>query len=146
MPTEDDNYPASTQPALAEPPLHMGPEFAVAEDVHEVISGEPVAGSSLWRDARRRLMKNKLAVLGMVVTILIVLASLFGPGIIRRATGYTYDFIPKDTTLNKSFAPLFSSRAFKSMYLALSLGERSSSTRRLLGILERAWVSYDSSG
>src|SRR5437867_546287 len=105
MPTEDDNYPASTQPALAEPPLHMGPEFAVAEDVHEVISGEPVAGSSLWRDARRRLLKNKLAGFGMVITILIVLASLVGPGIIWRATGYTYDFIPKDTTLNKSFAP-----------------------------------------
>src|SRR5215510_995658 len=86
-------------------PLHTGPEFAVAEDVHEVVEAHPVAGSSLWRDAWRRLLKNKLAVFGMIVTLLIVLASLIGPAIIRRATGFTYDFIPKDTALAKSFAP-----------------------------------------
>jgi len=105
MPTGDNKHSPSTQPALTEPALHTGPEFAVAEDVYEVVRGEPVAGSSLWRDARRRLVKNKLAVFGIVITILIVLASLVGPGIIRRATGYTYDLIPKDATLNKSFAP-----------------------------------------
>jgi len=86
-------------------PLHTGPEFAVAEDDHEVVEAHPVAGSSLWRDAWRRLLKNKLAVFGMIVTLLIVLASLIGPAIIRRATGFTYDFIPKDTALTKSFAP-----------------------------------------
>ncbi len=83
----------------------MAPEFAVAEDVHEVVTGEPVVGSSLWRDARRRLLKNKLAVLSMIVTVVIVLASLFGPSIIKRATGYTYDLIPSEESLNKSFAP-----------------------------------------
>ena len=41
----------------------------------------------------------------MVVVILITLASLAGPTIIKRATGYAYDVIPKDIRLNKSFAP-----------------------------------------
>ena len=53
--------------------LHIGPEYAFAEkDVREVISGEVVVGTSLWRDAWRRLLKNKLAVLGMIIVIAIV--------------------------------------------------------------------------
>ncbi|HKP36470.1 MAG TPA: ABC transporter permease subunit [Pyrinomonadaceae bacterium] len=81
------------------------PEAAVAEDVHEVITTEVVAGSSLWRDAWRRLLKNKLAVFGMVVVLLITLASVIGPAIINKVSGYSYDFIPKESRLNKSFAP-----------------------------------------
>ena len=70
-----------------------------------VTAGELVIGSSLWRDAWRRLLKNKLAVLGMIVVVVIVLASVIGPTVIQRATGSAYDVIPKDTRLNKSFAP-----------------------------------------
>lgn len=102
---DQHNERSPVQPTVTEPALHVGPELAVAEDVREVVRGEPVAGSSLWRDARRRLLKNRLAVLGMIITILIVAASLIGPSIIKRATGYTYDLIPKDETLNKSFRP-----------------------------------------
>jgi oligopeptide transport system permease protein len=87
------------------PVLQIGPEIAVAEDVHTVVTGELVAGSSLWRDAWRRLLKNKLAVFGMVVVILIAIASLIGPSVIKWSTGHAYDFIPKDSTLTKSFAP-----------------------------------------
>src|SRR5882724_13249756 len=92
---------------IREPPdLYIGPEYAFAEkDVREVISGEVVAGTSLWRDAWRRLLKNKLAVLGMIILIIIVIAALIGPAIITRATGYAYDFIPKDQALIKSFPP-----------------------------------------
>jgi len=97
-----DETPIASPP---EPVLSTPPEFAVSEDVHSVVSGEIIAGSSLWRDARRRLLKNRLAVFGMVVVILITLASLAGPTIIKRATGYAYDVIPKDIRLNKSFAP-----------------------------------------
>ena len=89
-----------------EPPLlQIGPEFAVAEDVHEVIAGEPLAGSSLWRDAWRRLLRNKLAVVGMVVVLLIAIGSLIGPTIIKAVNGSTYDYIPKDNRLTKSMAP-----------------------------------------
>src|SRR5437762_9470999 len=41
----------------------------------------------------------------MIVVAVIVLASVIGPTVIQRATGYAYDVIPKDVRLNKSFAP-----------------------------------------
>ncbi len=87
------------------PVLQIGPEIAVAEDVHSVVTGELVAGSSLWRDAWRRLLRNKLAVFGMVIVLVIALASLIGPTIIQKTTGYSYEYIPKEINLNKSFAP-----------------------------------------
>jgi len=86
--------------------LHVGPEYAVAEqDVAEVISGEIVAGSTLGHDAWRRLLKNKIAVFGMIVVLALTFASIAGPTIIKRVTGNTYDSIPKDSALLKSFAP-----------------------------------------
>jgi len=66
---------------------------------------EPLAGTSLWQDAWRRLRRNRLAVVGMVVTAVIALASLAGPPIIAATTGYTYDFIPPEPDLVKPFAP-----------------------------------------
>jgi oligopeptide transport system permease protein len=79
--------------------IHATPETAITE-------GEFVRGTSLWRDAWRRLLKNKLAVFGLVVVVLITLASVLGPTIIKRATGFTPDYIPtNDTRLIKSFPP-----------------------------------------
>lgn len=89
----------------ADAALHTGPESAVSEDVHSIVAGEVVAGSSLWRDARRRLLRNKLAVFGMTIVIVMSLASLVGPTILERATGHAYDVIPKDSRLTKSFPP-----------------------------------------
>src|SRR5690242_9368532 len=102
-----DDKPQINDPARVDSAeLHIGPEYAVAErDVTELLTGEVVSGSSLWRDAGRRLLKNKLAVFGMVVVILLVLGSLFGPTIIQRVSGYTYDSIPKEAVLLKSFPP-----------------------------------------
>ena len=100
----EDNRPPA--PPSEPPDLYIGPEYALAEkDVREVISGEVMAGTSLWSDARRRLLKNKLAVLGMIIAIVIVIAALIGPTIIKGVTGYSYDFIPKDQALTKSFPP-----------------------------------------
>jgi oligopeptide transport system permease protein len=87
------------------PVLQIGPEVAVAEDVHSVVTGELVAGSSLWRDAWRRLLKNKLAVISMVIVLIVAMASLIGPAVIKKVSGYAYDSIPKESRLNKSFAP-----------------------------------------
>lgn len=71
-------------------------------------SRQPVAavsGTSLWKDAWRRLLKNKLAVFGMVVlAVMIVLVSI-GPVILRWLTGITPDYIPADGDLIKSFPP-----------------------------------------
>jgi oligopeptide transport system permease protein len=66
---------------------------------------ELVVGTSLWKDAWRRLKRNHLAVVGMVVVSIVIAASLAGPPIIRGLTGYTYDYIPSDPKLLTSFPP-----------------------------------------
>lgn len=66
---------------------------------------EIVKGTSLWRDAWKRLLKNKLAVFGLAIVLLMVVAVIIGPPIIEWTTGYTYDFIPSDGDLVKSFPP-----------------------------------------
>ncbi|HVQ17127.1 MAG TPA: hypothetical protein VMS40_26165, partial [Vicinamibacterales bacterium] len=68
-------------------------------------STEPVAGTSLWKDAWRRLRRNRLAVAGLMVVALVVIVSLAGPPIIEAATGYTYDYIPADRGLVRAMAP-----------------------------------------
>ena len=60
---------------------------------------ELVVGTSLWKDAWRRLLKNKLAVFGLIVVGMIIIASLIGPTIIKVTTGYTYDYIPSNVSL-----------------------------------------------
>jgi len=87
--------------------IAISPEMAIAEaDVRSAEEGEYVHGSSLWRDAWRRLLKNKLAVFGLVVVILITLASITGPFIIKQTLGFTPDYIPSSNVkLIKSFPP-----------------------------------------
>ena len=84
--------------------IHTPPEMALAEDVHPEEAF--VRGSSLWRDAWRRLLKNKLAVFGMIVVIVITIASLIGPTLIKGVFGFTPDYIPThDVELTRSFPP-----------------------------------------
>ena len=86
--------------------IHTPPEFAVAEEeLHAHAGEEIIAGTSLWKDAWRRLLKNRLAVFGMIVVILVAIASLVGPEIIKRVNGFSPDYIPSDSKLIKSFAP-----------------------------------------
>ena len=84
-----------------EDPLNVSPEMAVAEDTET-----PLRGTSLWRDAWRRLFKNKLAVFGLVVVLLITIASIIGPTVIKKTFGFTPDYIPShDLKLTRSFPP-----------------------------------------
>src|SRR5215210_3409322 len=87
--------------------IHIGPEMAVAEaDVMPEETGAFVQGTSLWRDAWRRLLKNKLAVFGLVVVVIITIGSIVGPTLIQRVFGFTPDYIPShDPTLTRSFPP-----------------------------------------
>lgn len=86
--------------------IHTAPELAVGEaDVRSAELDEFVAGTSLWKDAWRRLLKNKLAVFGLVVVAIVTLASLVGPYMIKALTGFTPDYIPNDAALLKSFPP-----------------------------------------
>ncbi|MDQ3089232.1 MAG: ABC transporter permease [Acidobacteriota bacterium] len=66
---------------------------------------EVVKGTSLWKDAWKRLLKNKLAVFGLIVMVIMVIAVSIGPAIIRWTTGLTADFIPPEGELIKSFPP-----------------------------------------
>ena len=125
VPTEagrSEEQTATTEPAftpMGTPPaapvrsregdiIHTAPELAVGEgDVRTAgLGSEAVAGTSLWKDAWRRLLRNKLAVFGMIVVAIIILLSALGPPVIRLATGFTYDYIPSDSGLVKSFPPL----------------------------------------
>ena len=86
--------------------IHTAGELAVGEgDVRSAERGEVVRGTSLWRDAWRRLLKNKLAFIGLILVLLIAISSLFGPYVIRKVTGVTPDYIPADAALIKSFPP-----------------------------------------
>jgi len=85
--------------------IHIGPEMAVAEaDVH-ADEGAFLRGTSLWRDAWRRLLKNKLAVFGLVVVIVVTIASIAGPALIQQTFGFTPDYIPNNDKLTRSFPP-----------------------------------------
>jgi len=99
--------PSSQSPLTARDPntIHIPPEMAIAEDVRPEEVGY-VRGTSLWRDAWRRLLKNKLAVFGLIVVALITIASIIGPTLIKRGLGFTPDYIPTDDIrLVKSFPP-----------------------------------------
>ena len=87
--------------------IHIAPEMAIAEaDVRSAEAGEFVRGTSLWRDAWRRLLKNKLAVFGLVVVVIVTIASVLGPTLIKRTFGFTPDYIPShDQRLTRSFPP-----------------------------------------
>lgn len=66
---------------------------------------EIVKGTSLWADAWKRLLKNKLAVFGLIVLAVMVIAVIVGPWIIKATTGLTADYIPAEGDLIKSFPP-----------------------------------------
>lgn len=86
--------------------IHTPPEMAVAEaDVRPEEASEFVRGTSLWRDAWRRLLKNKLAVFGLVVVIIVSIASLIGPTLIKQTFGFTPDYIPSHVKLARSYPP-----------------------------------------
>jgi oligopeptide transport system permease protein len=87
--------------------IHTAPEFAIADaDVLAAERGDVIAGTSLWRDAWRRLLRNKLAVFGMAVVVIVTIASVLGPFVIKQLTGLTPDYIPSDATLLRSIPPL----------------------------------------
>jgi oligopeptide transport system permease protein len=68
-------------------------------------TAELVAGHSLFREAMHRLLQNRLAVVSIFVVGFIALAAIVGPSLIYHATGFTYDYIPPDSSLVKSFPP-----------------------------------------
>jgi oligopeptide transport system permease protein len=70
-----------------------------------VESFEEIKGTSLARDAWKRLLKNRLAVFGLIVICVMLIAVLIGPSIIEWTTGYTYDSQPTDSALFRAMPP-----------------------------------------
>ena len=66
--------------------------FAPGSHERAALMERAVKGRSLWDDARRRLLRNRAAVTGMVVLALLVLAALIGPFL----TPFAYDQINKN--------------------------------------------------
>ncbi len=66
---------------------------------------EIVIGTSLWGDAWKRLLKNRLAVFGLIVLAIMAVAVAIGPQILYMATGFTADGFPENGDLIKSFPP-----------------------------------------
>jgi ABC-type dipeptide/oligopeptide/nickel transport system permease subunit len=65
-------------------------------------------GHSLWADAWKRLLKNKLAVFGLVVVWLMILLVAVGPTLVYWLNGFTPDYIPSGQQggdLVRSFPP-----------------------------------------
>jgi oligopeptide transport system permease protein len=60
---------------------------------------------SLGISAWRRLIKNKLAVVGLLLVALMVLAVINGPVLLDRLAGLTPDYIPSNGELIASFPP-----------------------------------------
>jgi len=66
---------------------------------------EVIKGTSLWRDAWKRLRRNRLAIAGLSFLTVLVVAVIVGPAILFWATGYTYDSTPTDRALVRSMPP-----------------------------------------
>jgi oligopeptide transport system permease protein len=69
---------------------------------------QAIKGTSLARDAWNRLLKNRLAVFGLIVVSTMVAAVVIGPAIIAWTTGFTYDSQPTDMALVRSMPPSLS--------------------------------------
>lgn len=66
---------------------------------------EIVKGVSLWKDAWSRLLKNKLAVFGMIVIAVMAILVTVGPILLQWAFGITPDGMPTSGDLYKSSPP-----------------------------------------
>ena len=52
---------------------------------------EPVRGVSLWQDAWKRLRRNRLAVAGGIIVLLVLLLAVMGPWLVFVYNGFTYE-------------------------------------------------------
>jgi oligopeptide transport system permease protein len=121
VPTDNPNEPIDKAGPLAPPGIVAAqqkintPEAMAADqlygtappddEVWQETAGGYVKGTSLWKDAWKRLRKNKLAVMGLAVVCLILIATLVGPMILKALTGYTYETIPSQRELVKAMPP-----------------------------------------
>jgi oligopeptide transport system permease protein len=108
-----------------------------------------VKGRSLWDDARRRLLRNRAAVAGMITLAILVLAALIGPFLVP----FRYDQIIK----NDVWAPPLTgghllgadslgrdllARMFTGLGVSLSIGAVATSVSLVIGVAWGATAGY----
>jgi oligopeptide transport system permease protein len=119
---------------------------------------EIIKGTSLWKDAWKRLLKNKLAVFGLIIVIFMALLCFIGPFIWELATGNTPDKIPSGVgsgDLVRSFPPSLShpmgtddsgrdlfSRVMQGGRISLMVGIISTIVSLILGVSYGAIAGY----
>ncbi len=172
IPTADPNEPIIKASKLAPPSVAAGidkinaPEAMAADQLYgtappadhvsqETTGGDPVKGTSLGRDAWRRLKRNKLAMLGGAITLLIILSAIVGPSIIKALTGFSYDTIPGERGLVKAMPPSLThpmgidpqgrdilARVLVGGQISLMVGLISTTVSLLIGVTYGAFAGY----
>ncbi|WP_371924712.1 ABC transporter permease subunit [Endozoicomonas sp. SCSIO W0465] len=78
--------------------------MAAVPDQQQDVDMEDVAGRSLWQDARIRLMRNKAAVVSMVILAMITLLAIFAPWLSPHPFDEVYwDFIQVAPDFSEGF-------------------------------------------
>jgi oligopeptide transport system permease protein len=66
-------------------------EFGTSYPAASIEGEEMVRGVSLWQDAWKRLRRNRLAVAGGVVVLIVLLLAVAGPWLVYSYNGFTYE-------------------------------------------------------
>lgn len=119
---------------------------------------ESIKSTSLWLDAWKRLLKNKLAVLGLTLLVFMVVLVVIGPSIWYAISGNTPEFIPSNVQngeLVKSFPPSWShpmgtddsgrdlfSRVMQGGRISLMVGIISTLVSLIVGVSYGAFAGY----
>ena len=69
-------------------------------------AGPSSEGRSLWRDAWGRLLRNRLAFLGLVVLAVMLTLTFIGPPVLEKLTGLNYAAPPANPLFQKAIPPL----------------------------------------
>ena len=85
-------------------PLEMTPESAAPEAILEGVSGEAIEGRSLGRIAWIRLKRDKLAMAGGTVVLLLILVAIIGPFFVQDPNVYHASLI--DPIFSRPKGPL----------------------------------------
>ena len=80
----------ATKRVVAVPEGIVSGDLGAAFPAVRIEQAELVEGVSLWQDAWKRLRRNRLAVAGGVIVIVVLVLALAGPWLVYQHNGFTY--------------------------------------------------------
>ena len=80
----------ATRRVVAAPEGIVGGDLGAAFPAVRIEQAELVEGVSLWQDAWKRLRRNRLAVAGGVIVLVVFVLALAGPWLVYKYNGFTY--------------------------------------------------------